>query len=257
MSNALRRIDTAISETLPEGVFETFLPENADVVINGIVNISDVQVFEGKRNILWQLCYKTAGGTEEEWMEIWKQYDLVVSYFDLPLDNYLRLPLGYDPEMFYNIKAPKIYDAIVTGYVDGVEGEVIIDAHKAFGNIMHIGPDYKLGNGYNNCQNVTDGVMRQLYQQSKYVLGLRYVEGFELPLVEGGACGAIPVTFDLECYSHWFDDYALFVQPDAPIVPQLKAIKNLYYRQPKSDFSAFTWDNIMKKFWKGVRYGLV
>lgn len=249
LSKALKRIEDAIVSTSP---YQITTKREADFHITPVVNINDTRNLSLHKSIIWQLCYKSAGGTEEEWQNIWSQSLGVVSYYNLPT-SYLRLPLGYDPNIFY-LESPyygytattnRPYDILVTGYLDG--GEVIKPLMDYFRTVVHIGPNFDLGEGYYNYNNISDDKMRELYNRCKYVSGLRYVEGFELPILEGAACGCIPITFDLECYKHWFYDMAIFVKSHK----ELQDFQDIEVDRNK--INSFTWSNVMEDFWGYVR----
>lgn len=261
LSQAFRRLKEGLVLTLPEGVELVNNEDQADLRIRPVVNWKDFNEPD-ERDVCWQLCYITAGAdpdwiletrhrtSVQWWQERWGKCHAVVSYLALPTD-YIRMPLGFDPNVFYpDPDVKKKYRAVTTGYVDGPGAEFITDVWKAFGNIMHVGKDFKLGEGYHNTERISDNQLRSIYQASEYVVSLRDIEGFELPLVEAAACGALPVALDLECYRKWFSPTTLFVRPDH-VLEDLKEIA----RQPANFYPSvkrFEWTNVMKDFWKGI-----
>lgn len=249
LSQAFRRLKEGLVLTLPEGVELVDNEEQADLRIRPIINWKDFESPD-ERDVCWQLCYLTAGQTPEWWQERWEKSRAVVSYLNLPTD-YLRMPLGFDPNVFYpDSQRPKLYRAVTTGYMDGPGAEFIKDVWRAFGNIMHIGANFDLGEGYHHAERISDNQLRTIYQSSEYVVSLRDVEGFELPLIEGAACGALPVALDLECYRKWFKPTTLFVRPDH-VLEDLKEIA----KQPANYYPSvkqFEWTNVMKNFWKEI-----
>lgn len=258
LSRAFNRIEEGIKLTLPKSAKMNGY-DDADLVIIPVVDAFDVDLAQDA--ILFQLCYDTTSEGLDYWEYVWDKARLVVSYYDLPIPEnlkwkFVRMPLGFDPNMFYMPRQPlpfKRYEAVVTGFVDGPGGEVISDVWRAFGNIAHVGEDFKLGPGYNHFVNVPDDKMRELYQQSRYVIALRYVEGFELPIIEGMACGAQPVIFDMECYTHWFGDVAYKIDPEGDIVQQLRDLPD-----PKEisldERLQFSWQVVMQDFWRRFKW---
>lgn len=254
-SNALRRIEEGIQQTLPPGFVLVPNQEEADLCICPVVSIHDAQGMP-ENSIIFQLCYETAGGSRTNWEEIWSQSLMVVSYLKLPIDWYLRMPLGYDPALFNTQGRPQIskYDIVVTGYVDEQEGgEVISRLTKHFNRVMHIGKNLALRTlGYFHAENISDNQLAEIYRQSKFVAGMRMVEGFELPIIEGAACGAKPITLDMECYLYWFEDIAFFADPEH-LDEDLGVLSNLVYNDRFiQNVQAFTWDKVMTEFWSKI-----
>lgn len=248
LSHAFQRLEEALHLTAPEGVTFVETEAESDLNIRPIVNWVDFQEPSSK-DVCWQLCYLTAGQTPEWWQERWRVCHAVISYLDLPT-RYLQMPLGYDPNVFFMGNGMKKYRAITTGYVDGPGAEFISDVWRAFGNVLHIGANLALGEGYNHTERISDSQLRSAYQASEYVVSLRDVEGFELPIIEGAACGALPVALDLPCYRRWFPATTLFVRP-THVLEDLKRIAE----QPANYSPAvgrFEWSNVMKDFWKEI-----
>ena len=245
LSPSLGRIWEGLDLTKPEGAVWVEEERDADFIFNPVVNYQDFKnVKLDSRHVLFQLCYLTAGGSPFEWAEIWSKVGLIVSYLDLPWE-YLLMPLGYDPAKFYPEQLPKKYKAMTTGYVDGPGAEYIKAVWEAFGDVIHVGHDFKFGKGYHNASKLSDNQLRALYSSSEYIVSLRDVEGFELPLIEGAACGAIPVALDLPCYKKWFYDTAQFVSRDNLV----EDLRNLLPGSPP-DVRGFEWANVMKPLWR-------
>lgn len=225
----LYRVRQQIQATAPDWAEITAGEGAADaqiVLAIGATGMSDL--VERTPTIMLQLCYESAhGGSVEFWDEIWSKCLLVGSYFDLKAPNFVRFPMGYDPEVFYrDDNVSKRYDAIVFGDMEGPEE--IKSVVEAFDVVAHIsGVDMGLGIGYINYNNIPDDRLRLVYQQSKYCIGLRRTEGFEMPIIEGAACGCFPITFDLDCYRHWFNDFAIFLDPEKDVASQLKKINEV------------------------------
>jgi glycosyltransferase involved in cell wall biosynthesis len=264
LSHALRRIEDGLKSTLPDGFELTQLP--GDLAIIPVVNIDDTKDLK-QPYIIWQLCHKTAEGTPDEWIKIWNHAAMVVSYLNLPYPNYLRLPLGYDPLLFHNHNRPKEpkYDIVVTGYVDeDKEGEVIARLCNHFDKVIHIGQDLKIEKGYTHAHQITDTQLAEIYRNSRYVAGMRMIEGFELPIIEGAACGCQPITLNLECYRYWFNNLALFVHPDR-LDEGLAAIAEYKITNETSNWTLlfeeeiakFTWEKVMREFWNTFMNGVL
>ena len=268
LSNALRRIEGGILSTMPPTYRIASYIEDADLIIAPVVNYRDILHIPLEKTVIMQLCFKTAGtgsggnwGSHDTWWQsVWGKSYRVVSYYDLPCDDYLRMPLGYNPKLFYNRGLEKKFKAIVTGFMDGPNGEEIESVYKAFGNIVHVGNNFELGEGYHHFVGVTDAEMATLYNQSEFVVALRHIEGFEFPVIEGAACGAIPIVFDMECYTHWFESISYAISPEEDIVHQLRDADVFFESWDVSGkpiivdefYKQFTWDNVMKPFWEYI-----
>ena len=255
LSHAFRRIEEGIASTLPNGFEMVEEQDQADLVICPIVNINDTKNLPKQPHIIWQLCYLTAG--TGKWFDVWSNALMVVSYLKLPIE-YLRLPLGYNSEIFNPIgrTTPK-YDVVVTGYVDEDDnGEVISRLVDHFPKVMHVGRNFNIRKpGYYHAENVSDTQLAEIYRNSKYVAGMRMIEGFELPIIEGAACGCKPITLDLECYRHWFDGLAFFVDPEH-MDTDLKLASRMNWYEPVRT-QKFTWENVMKEFWNTLMNGVM
>lgn len=248
----LWRVRKQIEDTAPEWVeFTDELKADAQIILAiGAAGVAPlVNKIPKMPTILLQLCYQTTEMGPEFWDALWKECLMVGSYFDLDAPNFVRFPMGYDPNIFYpNPKTSKRYDAIVFGDLDGPEE--IKSIHDAFGIVAHVGRDMDLGTGYINFQNIPDDRLRQIYQQSRFCIGLRRVEGFEMPIVEGAACGCFPITFDYDCYRHWFNGMAIFLDPEIDVADQLRGINSLGAHSPRHDLAIrFAQDNAWAPFW--------
>lgn len=252
MSNALRRIEDGIRATMPDSYVWVTSEREADVIIAPVVDIKDATGVNN-RTVLMQLCYLTGAADVHAWRNVWAKAGMVVSYLKLPMADYLRMPLGFDPKIFYpRPEQPKLYRAAVTGYVDWEDGgEVIAGVYRAFKNIIHVGKNFNLGTGYTHAEGVSDMQMAAIYAASEYVVSIRAIEGFELPIIEGAACGCTPVALDLECYRQWFSGYALFVDEDY-IEEGLQEINNNSRKRVPRDMTIFHWDKVMQPFWHRI-----
>lgn len=246
LSHAFRRLWEGLDLTKPDDATWVDTQAKADLVIAPVINFDDRHLIPDN-SVVWQFCYLTAN-PDADWPSLWNRVKRVVSYLYLPT-NYLALPLGYDPKLWYTDDKPKEFDCVVTGYVDGPGAEVISLLPQVFGRVAHVGPNLKLGPNYTNFEQVTDEHLRHLYQTSTYVAGMRHIEGFELPLIEGAACGAIPIGLNLACYRRWFNKFILVNPSDIP--RSLQLIKE-YNLGVTPDVTRFTWNNVMKGFWNDI-----
>lgn len=250
----LWRVREQLKATAPDDI--TFVKDERDADAQVIFAIGASGVAKSVKSmptILLQLCFKTTEMPKEWWEKLWEECLFVGSYFNLEAPNFVRFPMGYDPKLFYRDgSTERRYDAIVFGDLDGQEE--IVSVCEAFETVAHVGADFNLGVGYVNYRQILDSRLRQIYTQSKYCIGLRKVEGFEMPIIEGAACGCIPITFDLECYRHWFDGMAMFLDPNDDAKKQMVIINemNLGVVPGAGAIACFQQDIAWKPFWEKV-----
>jgi len=173
----------------------------------------------------------------------------------------IEIPWGYEPEVFYKMDIPKRYTILTTGYVAEQEAihtimEACLRVHK---NIIHIGgkldPSW-VEPTFTRYENVDDNFMREAYNQAHYVNGLRLEPCFEMPIIEGYACGAQPLTFPHPAAKRYFKDFATFM----PYVPHEELIEHLVkvlekpitVKPQKHILERFKWRNIMSCLWTRI-----
>ena len=186
------------------------------------------------------------------------------------------IPLGADPKMFYQENLERRYVIHTHGYDISEASQVVNVVCQQIGRKQcHIGADFdslnKQANGIMTkdsidiFSNLVDSDMRKYYNLSEYVSGLRWMEGFEMPIVEGAMCGCTPITYDLPCYKRWFSDFAIFIPfweqynkvvTDEKLVNSiLNAITNSKkITREQIDFvrTTYSWDKIMPQIWKAI-----
>lgn len=167
-------------------------------------------------------------------------------------------PWGYDPELFYYEAQPKKYTILTTGY--SVEQEaidsVVTACHKMSCSVVHVGYVSRYHSPsptFTQFTNVSDAQLRSLYNQARFVSGLRREGGFELPILEGYACGAQPVTFNHMASRRYFKDFAILV-PNVPrdeLTPKLmEVLKPKTAITPQKEvLQRFQWGTIMRDVW--------
>jgi len=198
--------------------------------------------------------------------------------------NVAMIPLGAEPKTFFQKTLDRKYIIHTHGYdISEAIQYVNVACQKVKRKQCHIGADFdslnKQANGImdkNNIDiysNLVDSDMRKYYNLSEYVSGLRGIEGFEMPIVEGAMCGCTPITYDLPCYKRWFNDFAIFIpfweHPKYDIgqltaTPEgreklvnaiVTAISNgSKITQGQVDYvrDTFSWKRIMPKIWKTI-----
>jgi hypothetical protein len=279
MSKAMHRVRDALVSRAPEGVTFVTQPVMADVrFIEAIGADAMSEAMPGQAHVYLQYCMASAGGTPDAWKRAFKAAALVASYLDIPNAvggcdfNFMRMPLGVSRPFveFYDAdRATRPYAILTSGYVAVPPGEAIATCYEAASSLglrtFHLGPQAPQGmpptrpHLWHARDGISDVELAEAYANSAFVSGLRWVEGFELPALEGALCGAVPVMFDLPCYRHWFDGIATFVRPDlatlhgdlvnvlshgtAPVPSHKRALLEMRH----------SWDYIAGEFWGRVR----
>jgi len=172
--------------------------------------------------------------------------------------NVLETPWGFEPSIFFREGWPRGYKVLATGYVADSEAiDACYDACIQLGvRICHVGgfirdlPRHSL---YERLEGVPDPLLRRLYSSSEYVSGMRREGGFELPVIEGYACGAQPIVFDHSTMKKWYSDFVLYVPP-VPRPDLTKALAEILAKpggvDPKPEIlERFYWKPIMARVW--------
>src|SRR6185295_19074765 len=82
--------------------------------------------------------------------------------------------------------------------------------------IFHLGEQLsREDDGVRCASGITDRQLADVYSQCRFVSGLRRIEGFELPAVEGLLCGARPVLFDTPGYRWIYGDWAEYIREES------------------------------------------
>jgi len=178
-------------------------------------------------------------------------------HFDFSKINYYQTPWGFDPKVFHPVKMKKRFVCLMTGYVAEAEylEAVYWAARQVGGEVIHIGGPVGLDRrpGYMRYEGVGDRQMREFYSESYYVNAIREPYGFELPGIEGAACGAQPIYLDLPCYRYWFSDIGLFVDP-GEVWDGLKRIFEMGIRREglTEKVKGFEWGKIASRIWRKI-----
>lgn len=163
-----------------------------------------------------------------EWVHMWKYAKVVWSYYDLKkmyFDdlndsdmaeeefNFYYAPLGVDPEVFKESKVNRKFIVMASSQHALSEGarECAFAAKKVGQPMFFLGHELRRGDDIECKTGLTDEEVARYYSKSVFVSGLRRVEGFEFPVIEGLLCGARPIVFDRPEMRHWFDKLAIHI----------------------------------------------
>jgi len=273
--HAMYRIRDAIKKHLPRDYKYVKTKEEADLVVviayghkSVIRKYIEWLLAHKKKYILLQLNLKiTNDPTASGWMPLWQSAEYVWSYFDLlkiceeeevePLFKFYHSPLGVDGNVFKEVPSKRIYKIASSGNGRGWSKECKNQIIKATE-----GTDWKifnLGLGENTdkiiySNDMPDEKLVKFYSQCEFVSGLRKVEGFELPIIEGILCGARPICFDTPNFRQWFDGIAEFIPEDNNTSEHLRKLFEKGARpveQVEKDYvrAKFDWQMILRLLW--------
>jgi hypothetical protein len=274
MSRAMFRVARALRRYAPKHVQVVDSPHDADVQVMHVIG-PDALTFESAAPRVAVIQYCMNGDkTGAEWQTFWGRATAVWSYYDLSSimpthANFYYAPLGIDSAFRadFDAKVERKIGVVTSGYVNGPGAEAIEEmvfaAHENGLFAVHIGPvpvnlTREMPSTWRNLFNISDTQLANIYQHAQWVSGLRHVEGFEMPVIEGLACGARPIVFDRADMRSWYDDYAVFVKEDETLSAQLS---NVFATAPKEVTATerervlrqFDWSTIVTGFWDKIQ----
>jgi D-inositol-3-phosphate glycosyltransferase len=271
-SHAMKRVEAALASRRPKGVEIVENPALADVQVLHVIGFDGLAQLQAKDYAVIQYCVYAAP-EDPRWLELWRGARFVWSYYDLsrvvpPNVRFLHAPLGIDQAFRQKPgNEQKSFTFLTSGYSTGPAQEAVQEAALAVdrvrGTMVHIGPKIVEGweGPYPACWQAQHGINDQtlalLYRQATRVSGLRHVEGFEMPVIEGLACGARPVVFDRPEMRQWYEQVAEFV-PECHGEELIDRLAHLFATNPKAvslmerDWAlrTFDWDAIAAAFWE-------
>jgi hypothetical protein len=260
----------------PPWVEITTRRDAADIVVEHVIGADAIGAQPEKPYVVIQYCFASANSQEgfdvSSWNDYWTQAELVWSYYDLTpymphAAKFYHAPLGVDSvfrtQKFDNTARP--IGVVTSGYVNGPGAEAIEDvahAAKIVGQrVVHIGPmptnlSGPMPDNWCNLFDIPDSQLAHVYCNARWVSGLRYGEGFELPALEGLACGARPILFarpDMQ----WYAGHGTFI-PETVGPPLVDALVRILSEPPRpvpaheheALMRRFDWKYIVGNFWR-------
>ena len=275
-SRGLDRIAAAVKRHAPSDIKIVNSKDEADLVIlfiNGRREHTKIEIDrltrQGKNYAIVQACVRsTKNPSTVDWLPLWQGAELVWSYYDLPAlcaedkmsadFNFYHAPLGIDKAFkVYPTKKKYIIATSGLGYLTESARECILAAIGVNKRVFHVGPVITNRPEVDFSNGMADASLAKNYSACEFVSGLRRIEGFELPVIEGLACGARPIVFDRPHYRHWFENLAIFI-PETNrdgVVNSLskvfkKGAKPVTKAEIKEARKRFNWEVIVKGFWE-------
>lgn len=274
--SAITRISTALKAYRPENCILVEHPAEADFIVlcayghrRKMKYYADDIVRQGKKYAVVQLSVRsTPNPKTEDWIPLWEASSLVWSYYDLPelcwVDGnkvnfkFYHAPLGVDSEIFKESQSVRKFIIAGTGTGRGwnheCKNEILAAAKEVDKPVFHLGTGENT-NEITYSNNMDDALLAKYYSQCGFVSGLRRIEGFELPVLEGLLCGARPICFDKPHFRMWFNGLAQFIPEDSNIITNLVRIFQSSAKpisKPEKDYviKTFNWERICKEFWR-------
>lgn len=282
-SRGLKRVYDALIRYKPDDIEVVKDEDQADLVILHVIGRHDqiekkTYELEARNTPYIMIQYairSTMRPSTLEWVDMWQRARLVWSYYDLPAlcieDGLYRegvltsfpfyhSPLGADPDVFFpRDTTGNKYVVTASSQHALAEGarECAFATKEVGGKMAFIGHELRRGPDIVCMQNVTDLQLSYIYTESEFVSGLRRIEGFELPAVEGLFCGARPILFDAPHYKHWYGNMALYIREQSreEVIDALKiAFKvgpvPVSREEIERAHKIFNWETIITNFWK-------
>lgn len=276
LSRAMTRVATALAFYAPPDIDIVADRTQADLEVLHVIGIDglDDAMTRAASCAIIQYCTKsTSEPNGDMWRASWERARLVWSYYDLsPFGggttfNFYYAPLGVDPIFATPRRLSNARDigVMTSGYVSSSHGEAIQEVATAATSlgktVVHLGPRIVQGmdrihDGWSSVHGIDDATLVSYYSRSQWVSGLRHIEGFELPALEGLLCGARPVLFDREEMRQWYDGHAVFI-PECHGPALVDVLTEVFRSEPElvsgaerhAVSSRFDWATIARGFW--------
>lgn len=287
-SRGLQRVYDALVKFKPNDIEITRDPKQADLVIIHVIGrndrVSKLVAWlraQNKPYAMIQYCIRSTKNPDtKDWIDLWNEAELVWSYYDLPelcredgtmgwissltndlsYGNFYHAPLGVDPKVFHHwgVKQRRyIVAACSQSYLTESAKECVQASRAVNRQMFFLGDELSVGDDIVCASNISDEKLAQYYSDCEYVSGLRRIEGFEQPALEGLMCGARPIFFDKPHYRQWFNDFALFI-PEEPRDKVVESLIKIFQQdaQPVSTgerqnaLKRFDWQTIIDGFWE-------
>lgn len=269
---AIQRVADALAKYKPAHVQITD-EASADLVVLHVIGRQDQVTKKAKGlkkyAVIQYAVRSTLRPSTKGWLPLWQGAEAVWSYYDLKAlceqdkqeadFSFYHAPLGVD-KVFRPSKRKKKYIMMTNShsYLTESVREVILAAQRVNRSVFHLGSE--LHRPHVVCKSgISDEELAEMYSECEFVSGLRRVEGFELPVVEGLMCGARPVCFDRPHYRQWFDGLAEFI-PETPRNEVIDSLEKLFRSGAKPVTAIqrlevaqrFSWEQLVAGFWKRI-----
>lgn len=276
LGQGIKRVARELVHHAPVEVTFTTDRHDADHIVHHVVGVGNFSAValpeliaqDAKPYSMVQYCVRTSEWSPFHWWTLWQAATVVWSYYDLPAllpsgagqpGWFYHAPLGVSRDIADAAAPQSTRDYLVgtSGYVAEAECiDVWAEVARQFSQKQaHLGPPLRcFTDTVATYQGLKDAELGRLWSRCQFVNGLRATEGFELPAIEGLACGARPVVFDRPEHRQWLQDMAEYIDEAQPVLPQLQRLVINPYRpvDPLESTRAryqFDWKRICAGFW--------
>jgi len=268
LGRVMHRINRELKRHAPPEVRFVQSPQEAQLQVLDVLGTGSPPYLTCAEYAILQHCYNTTETRDQAyWLPLFRRARLVMSYHDLyaltGADDFpfYHAPWGVDGTVFCDHGLGRRYAILTSGY--DLNQEAIGECHEALftvlggqrGGMIHLGPAFWQHAGFEAYTGITDEELAGVYSRCHYVAGLRRGEGFELPVLEGLACGARPICFDTPGYRYWFGDHAVYVaeRPAEELTQELAEV----FRQDPDPVTAAEREIVLARFdWAAIFGGL-
>lgn len=274
LSRGIHRVADALARHAPDWAEVVDDPETADLWVLHVIGHGSMPATLPGDYAMVQYCLRTTEDARPEaWLPHWRGAKAVWSYYDLagycrerdaaPDFPFYDAPLGVDGGVFRpSTPTRTTYGIGTSGFIPETEGvrEAAEACRLAGLRHFHLGPGEGLATDAHHVLGVDDETVAMLWSQCAFVSALRRCEGFELPALEGLACGARAVAFDAPHYRRWFGEHAEYV-PEGAAVDVTEALLGLLTRpvrvvtdvERRAVLARFDWSALANGFWERLR----
>lgn len=285
-SRGIMRVRDALEKYMPKGFETVQKAEDSDLEIIHVFGRHDaierrVRRLQSKNKpyAMIQYCLRsTMHPSTHDWISMWEKAKVVWSYYNLPElcredemgdslgdgsyiipgFSFYHAPLGVDADVFVETKAPKKFMIAACSQHALAEGarECAFAVKRVGGSMFFLGHELRRGPDIVCKDNLSDEEVAQYFSQCQYISGLRRVEGFELPVIEGALCGARPIVYDKPHYQEWFGDFAVFI-PEGPRDSVINRLEQIFTddvspvteEEKEMIRDRFSWSKIINGFY--------
>lgn len=201
-------------------------------------------------------------------LAIWSPYDIGAELAGRSAAHLYHAPFGVDLGVFRPGGVPRDIGIITSGASAFAEAiaECAAAAHTSGLTSVHLGPWEVDGMaaalpGRSVVNSISDNELAALYSRARWVSGLRYDEGFELPVLEGLACGARPIVFDTADNHAFYGDHPVFVpvSKGEELVQHLQLLLSLPVTREdvrpeelQQVALRFDWERLARGYWQAL-----
>lgn len=276
-SRGIRRVRDMLVKYKPESVEVVDTPKDAELEIIHVIGRHDsvelrIELLRRAQRPYAMIQYVIRSSMKPhtmDWVRMWENSRLVWSYYDLYAlmdeDNtpgefpFLHAPLGVDTDIFYDKERERDFIIFASSQHALAEGarECAFAAKAVNMKMFFLGHELRRGDDVVCKSNLSDEAVANYYSRSEFVSGLRRIEGFELPVIEGLMCGARPIVYDKPHYRRWFNNFAIFI-PEGTREEVIDSLIKIFKEgaEPITEKEKilakdmFNWQTIIGEFWK-------